>query len=109
VNQARLSSQISRFCSNVLNFPLRMSETELELATQPDVWAEVGRHVAPAALALAVRAAGTARSVAVSDGTDVAGLPDGRHDRAEGTEVDVRDGWVLTPASWYSAPTSTSA
>jgi N-acetylglucosamine-6-phosphate deacetylase len=57
-----------------------------------------GRHVAPPMLALVARAAGPRRTVLVSDGTDVAGLPDGPQRRAEGTAVELRDGWAYTPA-----------
>jgi len=53
-----------------------------------------GLHVGPRMLRFAVDVAGPDRIMLVSDGTDVAGLPDGRHGRYEGTEVLVRDGQV---------------
>ena len=55
-----------------------------------------GLHVAPRMLRFAVDVAGPDRIMLVSDGTDVAGLPDGRHRRYEGTEVLVRDGQART-------------
>jgi N-acetylglucosamine-6-phosphate deacetylase len=47
-------------------------------------------------LRFAVDVAGPDRIMLVSDGTDVAGLPDGRHRRYEGTEVLVREGQART-------------
>jgi N-acetylglucosamine-6-phosphate deacetylase len=47
-------------------------------------------------LRFAVDVAGPDRVMLVSDGTDVAGLPDGRHRRFEGTEVVVEDGRAKT-------------
>jgi N-acetylglucosamine-6-phosphate deacetylase len=55
-----------------------------------------GRHVAPPMLSLIERAAGPDRIALISDGSDVAGLPDGRHRRWDGTDVEVRDGAVRT-------------
>ncbi|GHJ41913.1 N-acetylglucosamine-6-phosphate deacetylase [Streptomyces sp. TS71-3] len=57
-----------------------------------------GLHVAPRMLRFAVDVAGPDRIMLVSDGTDVAGLPDGRHRRYEGTEVVVHDGQARTPS-----------
>jgi N-acetylglucosamine-6-phosphate deacetylase len=56
-----------------------------------------GRHVAPGMLELVTRLAGAARIALVSDGSDVAGLPDGTHRRWEGTEVVVRGEEVRGP------------
>jgi N-acetylglucosamine-6-phosphate deacetylase len=47
-------------------------------------------------LRFAAEVAGADRIVLVSDGSDVAGLPDGRHRRWEGTEVEVRQGRSTT-------------
>ncbi|MEE6262864.1 N-acetylglucosamine-6-phosphate deacetylase [Plantactinospora sonchi] len=55
-----------------------------------------GLHVAPRMLRFAVDVAGPDRVMLVSDGTDVAGLPDGRHRRFEGTEVVVENGRANT-------------
>jgi len=66
-----------------------------------DVTIEViadGRHVAPPMLALFERAAGADRIALISDGSEVSGLPDGPHRRWDGTDVEVRDGDVRTPA-----------
>jgi len=55
-----------------------------------------GRHVAPPMLSLIERAAGPDRIALISDGSDVSGLPDGRHRRSDGTDVEVHDGDVRT-------------
>ena len=61
-----------------------------------------GLHVAPRMLRFAVDVAGPDRIMLVSDGTDVAGLPDGRHRRYEGTEVLVRDGQARTLSGGFA-------
>ncbi|GAA4519487.1 N-acetylglucosamine-6-phosphate deacetylase [Actinoallomurus oryzae] len=61
-----------------------------------------GLHVAPRMLRFAVDVAGPGRIMLVSDGTDVAGLPDGRHRRYEGTEVLVRDGQARTLSGGFA-------
>jgi N-acetylglucosamine-6-phosphate deacetylase len=48
-------------------------------------------------LRFTVGTTGFERVALVSDGTDVAGLPDGPHRRWEGTEVVVTDGVSRTP------------
>jgi N-acetylglucosamine-6-phosphate deacetylase len=66
----------------------------LALLESPEVHLELvadGRHVADEVLRATAAAAGPDRVVLVSDGTDVAGLPPGRHRRWEGTEVEVDD------------------
>jgi N-acetylglucosamine-6-phosphate deacetylase len=66
---------------------------------RPEVTVELiadGRHVHPAVLGLAARAAG-ARAALATDATSAAGLPDGRHDLA-GQAVDVADGRVSLAA-----------
>lgn len=60
------------------------------LLTDPQVDCELvadGVHVAPEMIRFAVDVVGVDRILLVSDGTDVAGLPAGRHSRWEGTEV----------------------
>jgi N-acetylglucosamine-6-phosphate deacetylase len=52
--------------------------------------------VADEVLRATVNAVGPGRVVLVSDGTDVAGLPPGRHRRWEGTEVDLTDDGAST-------------
>lgn len=67
----------------------------LALLESPGVFVELvadGRHVAAEVLRFTVGVAGRDRVVLVSDGTDVAGLPDGPHRRWEGTDVVVTDG-----------------
>lgn len=62
----------------------------LALLEAPDVHLEVvadGEHVAAEVLRATTAVAGRDRVVVVSDGTDVAGLPDGPQRRWEGTEV----------------------
>ena len=71
----------------------------LALLESPGVHLELvadGRHVADEVLRATVAAAGRDRVVLVSDGTDVAGLPPGRHRRWEGTEVEVGDDGART-------------
>ena len=51
-----------------------------------------GRHVSPEVVRWTWQQVGSSRLVLVSDGVDVAGLPDGRHHRWEGTPVVLRDG-----------------
>ncbi|PRX98130.1 N-acetylglucosamine-6-phosphate deacetylase [Allonocardiopsis opalescens] len=53
-----------------------------------------GRHVAAPLLRFLHDAVGPDRMMAVSDGSDVSGLPDGAHRRWEGTEVSVRGGEI---------------
>ena len=73
----------------------------LALLESPAVHLELvadGRHVADEVLRATACAVGPGRVVLVSDGTDVAGLPPGRHRRWEGTEVDVGPDGARTPA-----------
>jgi N-acetylglucosamine-6-phosphate deacetylase len=70
-----------------------------DLLTDSRVFCELvadGVHVHPRMLRFAAEVAGADRIVLVSDGSDVAGLPDGRHRRWEGTEVEVRQGRSTT-------------
>jgi N-acetylglucosamine-6-phosphate deacetylase len=63
--------------------------------TNPDVHVELvgdGRHVSPEVVRWTWQQVGTDRLVLVSDGVDVAGLPDGQHRRWEGTPVLLHDG-----------------
>ncbi len=57
-----------------------------------------GRHVSPEVVRWTWQQIGTDRLVLVSDGVDVAGLPDGQHRRWEGTPVQLRDGVSSTLA-----------
>jgi N-acetylglucosamine-6-phosphate deacetylase len=70
------------------------------LLREPSVHVEViadGRHVAPEMIAFTAAVVGPGRLMAVSDGSDVAGLPDGEHSRWEGTPVVVAGATVSTP------------
>lgn len=63
--------------------------------SDPAVYVELvgdGRHVSPEVVRWTWQQVGTSRLVLVSDGVDVAGLPDGRHRRWEGTPVVLQDG-----------------
>ena len=67
----------------------------LALLESEDVFVELiadGRHVAAEMLRFTIGVAGPRRVVLVSDGTDVAGLPDGPHQRWEGTPVILTNG-----------------
>jgi len=67
----------------------------LALLESPNVFVELiadGRHVAAEILRFTVGVAGRDRVVLISDGTDVAGLPDGPHRRWEGTDVILSEG-----------------
>ena len=69
------------------------------LLTDPRVHCEVvgdGVHLAPEMVRFAVDVAGWERIMLVSDGSDVAGLPPGRHRRWDGTEVEVTDAAART-------------
>ena len=67
-----------------------------------------GLHVAPELVGVLLRAPDLrGRVMLVSDGTDVAGLPDGAHQRWEGTPVVVRDGRAETLAGTVAGGTST--
>lgn len=57
-----------------------------------------GRHVVPTMIRFLVAVVGPDRVVLVSDGTDVAGLPDGPARRWEGTDVTLSQGQALTLA-----------
>ncbi len=67
-----------------------------------------GVHVAPELVAVLLRSPGLAgRVMLVSDGTDVAGLPDGEHRRWEGTPVVLRDGRAFTLTGGVAGSTAT--
>ncbi|PSL00681.1 amidohydrolase family protein [Murinocardiopsis flavida] len=88
-------------CFNALP-PVRGREPGAVLAALLDdrVGIEViadGRHLAAPVLDLVHRVAGPARVIAVSDGSDVAGLPDGPARRWEGTEVVLSAEGISTP------------
>jgi N-acetylglucosamine-6-phosphate deacetylase len=55
-----------------------------------------GRHVHTSVVALAIRLAGPDRILLITDGTDVAGQPDGEYRRWEGTEVVLENGQAFT-------------
>lgn len=57
-----------------------------------------GVHVSGPMIRFLIDVAGPDRVTLVSDGTDVAGLPDGPHQRWEGTSVVVSNGRALTPS-----------
>ena len=64
------------------------------LLLDPSVYLEMtadGNHFAPAMMELALKAAGAARCVLITDGADVRGLGDGHFRRWEGTNVIVKD------------------
>ena len=65
-----------------------------------------GVHVAPGMIRFLVDVVGPDRITLVSDGTDVAGLPDGPHRRWEGTDVVVSDGRALTPSGTVAGSVS---
>ena len=65
-----------------------------------------GVHVAPELVGLLLQTPGLReRVVIVSDGTDVAGLPDGDYQRWEGTPVLIRDGRAETPEGMMAGGT----
>lgn len=67
-----------------------------------------GVHVAPELVGVLLRSPGLqGRIMFVSDGTDVAGLPDGPHRRWEGTPVVLRDGRAFTLEGTVAGGTST--
>lgn len=69
------------------------------LLTDPRVFCELvadGKHVVPSMIRFLAAVVGPDRIVLVSDGTDVAGLPDGRARRWEGTEVVLAHGQAMT-------------
>ncbi len=71
------------------------------LLTDPRVRCELigdGVHVAPEMLRFALDVAGWERLMLVSDGCDTSGLPLGRQRRWDGTEVEVTENAVRTPA-----------
>ncbi|MBB5791537.1 N-acetylglucosamine-6-phosphate deacetylase [Jiangella mangrovi] len=70
------------------------------LLADPRVTCEIvgdGVHVAPEMVRFAVGVAGWERVMLISDGSDVSGLPHGRHRRWDGTEVDVGEAGAMTP------------
>jgi N-acetylglucosamine-6-phosphate deacetylase len=81
------------------------------LLADPRVYLELiadGVHVDPNLVRVLMCASDLAgRIVLVSDGTDVAGLPDGQHRRWEGTEVVVREGRSYTTEGSVAGSTST--
>jgi N-acetylglucosamine-6-phosphate deacetylase len=81
------------------------------LLADPRVFIELiadGVHVAPELVAVLLAAPGLqGRILLASDGTDVAGLPEGPHQRWEGTAVVIRDGRSETPDGGVAGGTST--
>lgn len=80
------------------------------LLADPRVFIELiadGVHVAPELVAVLLEAPGLqGRILLASDGTDVAGLPEGPHRRWEGTPVVIREGRSETPDGGVAGGTS---